>query len=484
MTALMPRTLFLRLALAWCLTLLATHLITAGAGHFQMVGDHTTERSYYLAKDLSLLVPALESSDWQARSAWLNRMQRKAYSFHLAPAGTRAPRADKVTSERARAFTGVIAQELNGRYAVGASASPDSDQALHLHLTLTDGALLTVALHATEQQVHWWGGVIFLLQALAVAVLTWIAVRQATATLQRLAEAAEELGTSMQCEPIAEDGPLEVARAAAAFNAMGRRIKEHLAERVRILAAISHDLQTPITRMRLRADLMANPALRAKMESDLNAMQVLVEEGIAYARSADRITEAPCLVDIGALLDTLVCDYVDAGHSVQLGGDLAQVATTRPHTLRRIVMNLTDNALKFAGHVEIDVGTAKDGLLALHVRDRGPGIAPELIEQVFQPFYRIESSRNRGTGGTGLGLAIAQQLSLALDGTLTLVNRDSGGLEATLTFPTWTRNRTAKAMLNFTSCRSAACVLAGIELMHMRGRPHLRRVGRQAESPT
>jgi signal transduction histidine kinase len=433
--AIVPGTLFLRLALAWCLALLATHLIDAGATYVRALGYQSTRTSYYLAKDLSLLVPALEGASAQGRAAWLEKMARKSYRYNLAPVGTPAPAADARSDDDARDIVAEIGRELGTRYPVTASAPTDADQAMRLHLRLTDGALLTVDLRAIRLPVSWWGGGLFLGQALAVALLTWLAVRQATAPLLRLAEAAEVLGTSMQCEPIAETGPLEVSRAAAAFNAMGRRIKDHLAERVRILAAISHDLQTPITRMRLRADLMENPAIRGKLHADLDAMQALVEEGIAYARSADRVTEAACLVDIGALLDTLVCDYVDAGQRVLLRGDLAQVATTRPHTLRRIVMNLADNALKFGDEVEIELTRAGPALLAVSVRDRGPGIAPEHLAQVCEPFYRIEDSRNRGTGGTGLGLAIARQLSLALGGTLALANRDGGGLEATLSFP-------------------------------------------------
>jgi signal transduction histidine kinase len=435
MQAIMPGTLFLRLALAWCLALLATHLLNVGVSYLHANDYQITRTSYYLAKDLSLLVPGLEAAAPQARQDWLNKMARKAYSFELAPPGTPAPRPDPGSAERSRDIVGEIARELGARYPVTASAPTATDQALHLHMRLADGALLTAELRSIRLPMSWWGGVIFLAQVLAVVLLTWVAVRQATRPLLRLAEAAEALGTSMRCEPIAEDGPLEVARAAAAFNAMGRRIKEHLAERVRILAAISHDLQTPITRMRLRADLMEHPALRGKFQADLDAMQVLVEEGIAYARSADRVTEAACLVDIGALLDTLVCDYVDAGHSVQLGGQLACIVMTRPHTLRRIVMNLTDNALKFADQVDIAVTRVGPDRLAVCVRDRGPGIAPEHLAEVFQPFFRIENSRNRNTGGTGLGLAIAQQLSLALHGTLTLANRAGGGLEATLVFP-------------------------------------------------
>lgn len=435
MKALFPRTLFMRLTLAWCLALLATHLITVGAGYIQTVDYQTTRTSYYLAKDLSLLVPALETGDARARADWIGKMQRKAYRFELAPPGTAAPAMNRPTSAWARSVAADIERELGARYPVTASAPGAADEPMRLQLRLTDGALLKIALQPFRPPVSWWGGAIFLAQALAVILLTWIAVRQATAPLQRLAEASEQLGTSMRCEPIGEDGPLEVARAAVAFNAMGRRIKEHLAERVRMLAAISHDLQTPITRMRLRAELMEDPALRGKMEADLDAMQVLVEEGIAYARSADRVTEARCRVDIGALLDTLVCDYADAGQQVRLGGELAQVATTRPHTLLRVVTNLVDNALKFADEVELVVARVGLDRLAVTVRDRGPGIAPEHLAHVFQPFYRIESSRNRVTGGAGLGLAIAHQLSLALDGSLTLVNRDGGGLAATLAFP-------------------------------------------------
>jgi signal transduction histidine kinase len=435
MKALLPRTLFMRLTLAWCLALLTTHLVNVAAAYIQTIDYQTTRTSYYLAKDLSLLVPALEAADAPSRGAWIRKMERRAYSFELAPPGTPSPQVKRPASESARAVAAEIGPELGASYAVTAGAAAADDAPMQLHLRLTDGSLLGIALRPFRPSLSWWGGAIFLAQALAVAMLTWIAVRQATAPLRRLAEAAEMLGTSMHCEPIAEDGPLEVARAAAAFNAMGRQIEEHLAERVRMLAAISHDLQTPITRLRLRAELMESAALRGKMEADLEAMQVLVEEGIIYARSADRVTEAPCRVDIGALLDTLVCDYVDAGQRVQLRGELARVVTTRPHTLRRIVVNLADNALKFADEVEIVVERSGPDRLAVIVRDRGPGIAPEHLAHVFQPFYRIESSRNRVTGGTGLGLAIAHQLSLALAGSLTLVNRSGGGLVATLTFP-------------------------------------------------
>ncbi len=187
--------------------------------------------------------------------------------------------------------------------------------------------------------------------------------------------------------------------------------------------------------MRLRADLLDSPSLRDKLHSDLNAMQALVQEGIAYARSAQGVTENTCRVDLHALLDSLVCDYLDAGEHLQFVGRIEQPIVTRPNALRRIVANLVDNALKFGECAEILVEVDPPHRVSIAVRDRGPGIPPSELSAVLQPFYRVERSRNRHTGGTGLGLAIAQQLAFALGGSLTLSNRDGGGLEARLTLP-------------------------------------------------
>lgn len=426
-----PRSLFMRLAVAWCGALFVAHIINVGVGFLHLTDFQNTRTSYYLAKDLQILVPALEASDAPQRAAWLRKMARRDYDYELEAI---EPRADVATTAGAFHLLQAIYGELGPSHPANASPAQTAREEVRLHVPLTSGGVLTVHLFRNSLVLPLWGGVIFMLQVAVVGIFTWLAVRQATGPLVRLAGAAETLGASMQCDPIAEDGPVEVARVAAAFNLMGRRIKDHLAERVRILAAISHDLQTPITRMRLRADLMDAPELRAKFQSDLDAMQVLVEEGIAYARSADRTAEPPCAVDIGALLDALVCDYTDGGHAVRLTGESELVVVTRPNTLRRIAINLVDNALKFGDDVEIHVERPAPGMLAISVRDRGPGIAEDELDKVLQPFYRVESSRNRSTGGTGLGLAIAQQLSLALGGTLKLANREGGGLEARLEF--------------------------------------------------
>ncbi|WP_207239670.1 HAMP domain-containing sensor histidine kinase, partial [Pseudomonas sp. MPR-R2A7] len=210
--------------------------------------------------------------------------------------------------------------------------------------------------------------------------------------------------------------------------AMQQRIAEYLKERMQILAAISHDLQTPITRMKLRAELMEDSTDRDKLWSDLGEMEHLVREGVAYARSVHGASEASARINLDAFLDSLVFDYQDMNKRVSLSGRSARVFDTRPHALRRVLVNLVDNALKFAGSAELEVGATATGELSIKVLDRGPGIAEGELTQVLQPFYRVENSRNRGTGGTGLGLAIAQQLVVAIGGTLTLSNRLGGGL--------------------------------------------------------
>lgn len=273
------------------------------------------------------------------------------------------------------------------------------------------------------------------LQLLVLVAATWAAVRVAVRPLARLSDAARRLVPDVPSEMLVEVGPQEVVQAAQAFNAMQRRVAAHMAERMRMLSAIAHDLQTPITRARLRSEAIADAELRDKLQSDLRAMQGLVEEGLVYARTAQARQEPVVAVDLTALLDGLVCDAVDAGHAVSLIApqDLKPVIT-RVRALQRIIGNLLDNAIKFSdAPVELKVEVGARGL-RISVLDHGPGIAPNQLEAVLEPFYRLESSRSRDTGGTGLGLAIANELAAALPGKLGLRNRPGGGLDAWVEF--------------------------------------------------
>ncbi|TWO67724.1 HAMP domain-containing histidine kinase [Caenimonas sedimenti] len=382
----------------------------------------------YLASDVASSVAMLERLPAADRAAWLPRLARPNYRFVLEPAAG-AP----VSSAQAEAAGDAVAAALVPPRPV--LASETAEGGVRLRLLLDDGTPLGVELGAPRLQVSPWAVGVLLLQLGLLAMLSWLAVRVATKPLRVLADAADNHDPARQGQPVPIEGPTEVTRAATAFNTMQERIRGHLDERMRILAAVSHDLQTPITRLRLRADLLDDAVLRDKLHGDLAEMQALVGEGLAYARSAHAASEPEHVVDLGALLDSIACDYTDAGQAVQLQPVPAGMVRTRPQALRRIICNLVDNALKFAGSAEIEVDGDPARGVTIRVLDRGPGIAAGELQAVIQPFYRVENSRSRVTGGTGLGLAIAQQLAESLGARLTLAARDGGGLEATLALP-------------------------------------------------
>jgi signal transduction histidine kinase len=385
----------------------------------------------YMARDVASSVAMLERLPAAERAAWLPRLARQNYSFRLSAPTDGKPSQAMLAEPIVRA----VSSALEPTRDVMAQAPDLPGSLLRLQLRLSDGARLTVDLAEPRLAISPWVLGVLAAQLALLAGLSWLAVRLATRPLRQLADAADALGTAKQGPPLPEDGPHEVARATTAFNAMQQRIQAHLTERMQILAAVSHDLQTPITRLRLRADLLDDVFLRAKLLADLADMQSLVEEGLAYARSANAAMEPLRQVDMNALLDSLVCDYTDSGQQVALTGDAPGMLHTRPQALRRLVVNLVDNALKFAGDAEIAV-KCDAGSVCITVLDRGPGIPDSELDAVTLPFYRLENSRSRATGGTGLGLAIARQLAQTLGADLTLANRDGGGLAVGITLVT------------------------------------------------
>jgi signal transduction histidine kinase len=426
-----PRTLFTRLTLILFTGLLLAHLLS-----FWLVFSERTQASMSMmmrlvSRDVASAVAILDRLPAQERPSWLPRLDRRPYQYTLEQT------ADSTSIDsRAPPIVGAILADLGPDYASSASAKIFGAHHAVLQLHLHDGMPLSVDLAYSPAPLPAWLLPLFAAQFAALGVICWFAVRQATRPLAQLARAADALGRDGQGEALTEDGPLEVARAAVAFNSMKRRISHYLSERMQLLAAISHDLQTPITRMRLRADLMDEAPLRDKFIGDLKAMQSLVQEGIAYARDGQGITEPLRLTDMNALLDSVVCDYSDAGSIVRLSGHCEKPFPTRPQTLRRIITNLVDNALKFGNEPELEFIREGEDRVAIVVRDKGPGIPASQMSAVLQPFYRIEGSRNRETGGTGLGLAIAQQLAHLLHGTLSMQNRSGGGLEVRVSLPT------------------------------------------------
>lgn len=275
-----------------------------------------------------------------------------------------------------------------------------------------------------------WSLLILLVSAVAVAL---VAVRWLTRPLAALAQAADDLGRDIRGPPLPETGPIEVRRAAHAFNRMQARILRFLDDRSRILAAVSHDLKTPVTRLRLRAEMLEDPALKEKICRDLAEMNTMVQGALDFLRGleSDESTQA---VDINALLESLQADAQDAGHSMGIQGRAKTPYLGRPLALKRCLGNLLDNAFQYGDRARVRVTDSADAL-CIRINDHGPGIPEPELGRVFEPFYRLEASRSRETGGTGLGLSIARNIARAHGGELTLSNAPGGGLEVRLTLP-------------------------------------------------
>ena len=272
-----------------------------------------------------------------------------------------------------------------------------------------------------------------LITLLIVAAVVMIAVREATRPLQQLATAADTLGSDLDAPPLAETGPTETRRAAQAFNRMQARIKHLIDERARALAAVSHDLRTPLTRLRLRAELVDDEKLREQMAADLDAMAAMIDATLDYLRGLQD-AEVARPIDMNALLQSLADDAAVLGKAIRVDGMALAPFTGRLSALRRAVQNLIDNAIKYghSAHILIDDTVST---LRVTVEDEGYGIAPDELPRVTEPYYRPDASRSRETGGVGLGLSIVKDIVLLHGGELVLSNRPQGGLSAAIVLP-------------------------------------------------
>jgi len=300
---------------------------------------------------------------------------------------------------------------------------------------LADGALVTFDSRQSAETSGWPYRLLLSLAVLLVAVIavSLVAVRWATRPLKALADAADELGGNLDRPPMQEEGPVEVVRAARAFNTMQSRLAHTIRERSATLAAMSHDLKTPVTRLRLRAELLEDGELKKKISQDVEEMESMVLATLEFMRGGET-AERVQPVDVIALLESLQGDAAVLGGQVALEGGAARPFVGRPQALKRCLGNLIENALKYGKSATLLVEDAPDRLV-IRVRDRGPGIPEGELERVFEPFYRIESSRGRDTGGTGLGLSIARNVAQLHGGTLIVRNMKDRGLEAVLTLP-------------------------------------------------
>ncbi|MDQ0471576.1 sensor histidine kinase [Labrys wisconsinensis] len=267
-----------------------------------------------------------------------------------------------------------------------------------------------------------------------VLLLSIYAVRWIIAPLAAVAAAAQSFGRSPQdVQPIAGGGPREIAQVADALNEMRTRIGALLDDRTRMLAAIGHDLRTPLTRLRLRSERVHQDKLREGMLADLANVERMLDETLDYLREDGR-SEALSRVDLPSLLQTICSQFVDVGHAVAYRGPGKLVWTVQPRALTRAVTNIVENGVKHAGTVTATLRGRADRI-EIEVADDGPGIPAELRERVFEPFFKADAARTQDGGGFGLGLSIARDIVQRHGGTISLANRDPRGLKVRIHLP-------------------------------------------------
>lgn len=279
----------------------------------------------------------------------------------------------------------------------------------------------------------WFGPAVSLFfQLITLVVAAWYGAKALSRPIQRLSEAAERLSENLDNPPLEITGPREARQAALTFNLMQQNIREQMQQRARLLAAVSHDLRTPLSRLKLRVEQIDEPRLHGQMTQDLNDMIGMLDATLTYLNEHRKSEELQQL-DLQALIESLAENAQDNGDDVQSEGQCKPLKT-QPMALRSSLHNLIDNALRYAGSALITLEDSPERV-RISVIDHGPGIAPQFHETIFEPFYRLESSRNRNSGGVGMGMTIAREAARRMGGELHLAQTPGGGLTAILDLP-------------------------------------------------
>jgi two-component system OmpR family sensor kinase len=297
-----------------------------------------------------------------------------------------------------------------------------------------DGAWVTIrpqpgfGINPWQQRIFLW----FVLSALAMAPLTYVFARRLSKPIRLFAEAAERLGRDPRATPLELKGSTEIGVAVRAFNDMQERLRRYVEDRTAMVAAIAHDLRTPLTRLRFRIE-GAPEEQRAKMAADIDQMEEMISATLAFVRDTSRPTERTPL-ELSSLLDSLCDEMAETGADTEVTVREEIVVDGDPMALRRLFSNLLDNAVKFGHRARVRVFHDASHAV-VEIDDNGPGIPPSEAERVFDPFYRREPSRSRQTGGIGLGLAVVRSIARAHGGDVELINRDGKGLTARVNLP-------------------------------------------------
>ena len=409
-------------------------------------------RMRHLTERIEQMLLTLEVTPENSRQKFAEIVAKSGVQIHFASASdlTRDLDSAVVDTEFTKALSKVLGENRKiatfKRFNIHCPVRPDllgkadlivARQCRTITANLQDGTLVSMDIASPPDKLplpfHLDFVPYLLIFLVCVAALAFIIAHLAAKPIRTLAQAAHELGKNLERPHLSEDkGPMEVREAASAFNNMQSQIRHFVEERAYMLAAIAHDLQTPLTRLRLRLEKVTDEELRAKLVNDLSVTQDIVKEGLELARSF-YVEEPFELMDMDSLIETICTDATDAGLDVTHSGKVEVPVMVRPNAIRRCLLNLIDNAVKYGefAHITLKREGAK---VSITIIDGGPGIPEHQLQKVLQPFMRLEDSRSRTSGGTGLGLTIANNIAEKHRGTLRLrnINDEDFGLEVTL----------------------------------------------------
>jgi len=420
---------------AYLILILTSGLLIVQVASFGLVqalqrADTRQRMMRFMALDTVLVTRVMDALPPDKRAGWIDSVNRGFYPITIGrdpPHAADVPRGLIPTLDQ----VATIASARLGRRGVRWSFRDDGPEMV---IPLSGGQVLFFSgrdpLPGPSTQAL---AAYLLALFVALSGVAWIAVGIAMRPLHRFAEAAAALGRDISTAPLPLGSLYEVRQITDTLNAMQARILRQIDERTQILAAITHDLQTPVTRMRLRAETVPDEALRARMVSDLDGMAELIHESIHYARSA-QLQEGRVTMDLQQLVESLVNEMSDVGMHVSFEGMLHRPYYGAVRAVQRALQNLVSNAIRYGGEARILLSeTLHESVI--RVADSGPGIPEDLLETVFEPFFRVAGERNVERGGAGLGLAIARNLIRAHGGDISLRNRPDGGCEATMRLP-------------------------------------------------
>ena len=403
-----PHSLFGRLLLLMSAGLLVAQLAGSLIQSWdrQRTLGHTV--SHELAQRIAAVYRVVDAQTGPQRQPMATLLSTPSLQIHIVD---QAPLPTVTAPSMLDDLPGHITEVLGPRAEVRTTELPRQGRfAFKLHLRLSSGEWLRLNGSAPEGVFALPWNLLFNLGLMLVAVVLLVAMaaRSTVRPLTELAKAAHSLSRDLRSPPVPENGPTEVREAAQAFNAMQSRIRSGIEERERFLAAVSHDLKTPLTRMRLRTEMMADPQLRAQLQADTDDMLQLLDGTLDFLRGK-AVEELLQRVDLVALVESLVEDYQGLG-TVTLQAPDALQWSCRPKALKRALTNLIDNALKYVGQAHV-VLSGEPQCVEVRVQDNGPGLPEAELQKVFEPFYRREPSRSRQTGGIGLGLAVVRSVA-------------------------------------------------------------------------